>query len=265
MSIKTRVAVAGIITTTVLLFTYVSLRSGTIEGEYVKTLVAQSDRIAIAFAGHEKDRPRPPQPQPLPGGDEPRASQHGPSRHIRRFEHAAGGGKNDRYISDRRLFDEITGAFTRGEFAPRKNAAFIVRYFEQTKFYLFVKETPSGNLLVAFPYKLRGKLMVKLLLEIALIVILAVLFTTALYLYLIRRERPPLPRHEAAVVRETKSDRIRKAGEMTGRGRAPPRRRRWLPSRPAMRAPSYRSTSSMNRCPPPQTPRIRRRRALTPG
>ena len=206
MSIKTRVAVAGIITTTVLLFTYVSLRSGTIEGEYVKTLVAQSDRIAIAFAGHEKDRA--PAARNLNRFLAEMNREH-PNMALLAVSDASNtllaGGKNDRYISDRRLFDEITGAFTRGEFAPRKNAAFIVRYFEQTKFYLFVKETPSGNLLVAFPYKLRGKLMVKLLLEIALIVILAVLFTTALYLYLVRRERPPLPRHEAAVVRETEA------------------------------------------------------------
>ncbi|HSV95501.1 MAG TPA: hypothetical protein VLM75_01060 [Spirochaetota bacterium] len=200
MSIKTKVAVAGIITTTVLLFAYVSLRSGTIEGEYVKTLVAQSDRIAIAFAGFEKEKAR-------------------AARNLNRFlaetnrEHAnvallavaddsnrvLAGGKSDRYIGDRNLFDEITGAFTRGDFVHRKSAGYTVRYFEQTKFYIFVKETPSGRLLIAFPYKLRGKLMVKLLLEIALIVILAVVFTTALYLYLVRREGPAFrPRAEAA-------------------------------------------------------------------
>jgi len=84
----------------------------------------------------------------------------------------------------------LTAAFSRGELAPKKNAGYAVRYLEQTKFYFYVKETPSGRLLIAFPYKLRGKLMVKLLLEIALIVILAVILTTALYLYLVRRERP---------------------------------------------------------------------------
>ncbi len=206
MSIKTKVAVAGIILTTVLLFTYVSLRSGSVESDYVKTLTAQSDRIAISFAGFEKDK--------APA-----------ARNLNRFlatmnsEHAnmallavadtsnkvLAGGKNDRYISDRDLFDEITGAFTRGDFAPRQNAAYTVRYYEQTKFYIFVKETPSGRLLIAYPYMLRGRLMVKLLLEIALIVILAVLFTTALYLYLVRHEAPVLPLNRKTAVRETGS------------------------------------------------------------
>ncbi len=199
MSIKTKVAVAGIITTTVLLFAYVSFRSGTIEGEYLKTLVIQTDRITVAFAGFEKDKAL-------------------AARNLGQFlaetnrEHAnmafiavaddanrvLAGGKNDRYISDRKLFDEISGAFTRGDLTPRKGAGYTVRYFEQTKFYIFIKETPSGRLLIAFPYKLRGKLMVKLLLEIALIVILAVVLTTALYLYLVRLEGPSFrPRAEA--------------------------------------------------------------------
>lgn len=191
MSIKTKVAVAGIITTTVLLFSYVSFRSGSIEGEYVKTLTAQTDHLAIAFSGFEKDRPA-------------------AGRNLNRFlaemtrenpnmallavadgsNRVLAGSKNDRYIRDRASFDELTAAFSRGELAPKKNAGYAVRYLEQTKFYFYVKETPSGRLLIAFPYKLRGKLMVKLLLEIALIVILAVILTTALYLYLVRRERP---------------------------------------------------------------------------
>lgn len=210
MSIKTKVAVAGIITTIVLLFTYVSFRSGSIEGEYVKTLAAQTDRIAVAFTGFEKEKPA-------------------AGRNLNRFlaeinrdnadmallavadtsGRVLAGGKNDRYIRDRALFDEITAAFGRGEFAPRKNTDYVVRYFDQTKFYIYVKDTSAGRLLIAFPYKLRGKLMVKLLLEIALIVILAVVFTTALYLYLDRRKRPipmqidPSTEHTAELSSET--------------------------------------------------------------
>lgn len=191
MSIKTKSAVAGIIITTVLLFTYVSFRSGSIEGEYAKTISAKTDRIAVAFTGFEKEKPA-------------------AGRNLNRFlaemnrenadmallavadgsNRVLAGGKNDRYIRDRALFDEITAAFARGEFAPSKNADYVVRYFDRTKFYIYVKDTSAGRLLIAFPYKLRGKLMVKLLLEIALIVILAVVFTTALYLYLARREGP---------------------------------------------------------------------------
>ena len=197
MSIKTKVAVAGIITTTVLLFTYVSFRSGSIESEYIKTLAAQTDRIAVAFTGFEKEKP-------AAGRNLNRflAEMNRENANMALLAVADGsnrvlaGGKNDRYIRDRALFDEITAAFARGEFAPRKNADYAVRYFEQTKFYIYVKDTSAGRLLIAFPYKLRGKLMIKLLLEIALIVILAVVFTTALYLYLARRERP-LPTKES--------------------------------------------------------------------
>lgn len=197
MSIKTKVAVAGIITTTVLLFTYVSFRSGSIESEYIKTLAAQTDRIAVAFTGFEKEKP-------AAGRNLNRflAEMNRENANMALLAVADGSnrvlaaGKNDRYIRDRALFDEITAAFARGEFAPRKNADYAVRYFEQTKFYIYVKDTSAGRLLIAFPYKLRGKLMIKLLLEIALIVILAVVFTTALYLYLARRERP-LPMKES--------------------------------------------------------------------
>ncbi len=200
MSIKTKITLAGTIITTVLIFAYVSLRSGVIEKEYVKTLIPLSDRIAYHLKNFEKEKEL--RDKNLPGFLETITRKYQPIAVLAIADKTGtlvAAGKNGRYIENTAAFDAIINSFTRGDFKARGGEPFIIRYYNQTKYYVFEKEVSEGRMLILFPYKLQGKLLIKLLLELLLIAILSVIFTTAFYLYLQRSGRVPEEAHYKVV------------------------------------------------------------------
>lgn len=192
MSSKTRITLTGLFITAVILFTYISLRSGMIEKEYVRGLIPQSDRVVYGLRTFEKDK-----------GIADKNLTGFLSAVNKKYQHIAAiaiadasgrvviAGKNDRYIENSETLDTILNSFTRGEFTTAPGAAYTVRYYNQIKFYAFVKEIPEGRLLMLFPYRLKGPLLIKLLLELLLMLVVSVIVTAALYLLLSRKKRRP--------------------------------------------------------------------------
>ena len=188
MNTKNKIALSGIVITAILLFTYIAFRYGMIEKEYVSGLSPLTDRIALQLAEFEKEKDV--RDRDLSRFLKIVSGRYRPIALLALSDRSGGflaAGKNARYITSTETFDSILAGFTRGDFEHAKNGRHLVRYFDQMKFYLFLKETPAGNMLLAYPFRLQGKLLVKLLLELLLLVLLAVIFTTSYYLFLVRR------------------------------------------------------------------------------
>lgn len=188
MNTKNKIALTGIVITAILLFAYIAFRYGMIEKEYVSGLSPLTDRIALQLAEFEKEKDV--RDRDLSRFLKIVSGRYRPIALLALGDRSGGflaAGKNARYITSTETFDSILAGFTRGDFEHAKNGRHLVRYFDQMKFYLFLKESPAGNMLLAFPFRLQGKLLVKLLLELLLLVLLAVIFTTSYYLFLVRR------------------------------------------------------------------------------
>lgn len=184
MNSKNKIITFGIITTLILLFSYTFYRYNSVEKEYIARLIPQGDRIAINLKNYEPNK---------------KLGNKNLSKFLelinKKYENIAllaiinkenrllGAGKNDKYITNNEDFDAIIGKLTRGEF-KLKSPGYLVRYFNQVKFYLLIKDTPDGQILLMFPYKLGRQILTRLILEFSLIIILAIIFTTAFYLFL---------------------------------------------------------------------------------
>ncbi len=184
MNTKKKILLAGIIISSILLFTYISLRFGMIEREYAGELAAQSASVGTVLRHYGSEGP-------VAGKD------------LTKFFEYAGktwdniamiavkdqsnrilvAGRNESFI-DTEGFEALIQGFTRNEFPPRQDAPFLVRYYSQLKFYIFPLNVQDAVLLMVYPYRLSSELLVKLLLELALMAVLAVIFTAALYIFL---------------------------------------------------------------------------------
>ncbi len=186
---KRKIAITGIIISTILILVYVSLRSGMIEEEYVKILLAQNEKIAVNLSAFDKSKPL--HEKNLSSFLDSTRNRY-PFMALFALTDPNGrlliSGKNDLYL-EKEQYDQVIQKFSAGEFKPYPKSPYLIRYFNQVKYYLFVRELPEGKMLIVFPYTLRGKLLIKLMLELFLLLVLAVIFTTAVYLYLRRTGR----------------------------------------------------------------------------
>lgn len=194
MNIKTKIALIGIVVTTAVLFAYATFRTQMLEREYAATLNSTGDRLVLRFMNFERDKTI-------------------AERNIAAFMESValtndslavfaladasgrllGAGRNDRYIHSQETLDTIIAGFMKGEYDAPKGATYVVRYFLRVKFYVLVKNTPEGKALLLIPYRLRGKLLIKFVLELLLIVVLGLLACASIYLYLLRRGRVDRP------------------------------------------------------------------------
>lgn len=190
MNIKTKITLIGIVLTAAALFAYATFRTQMLEREYSAGLAAAGDRLVLQFMGFERDK----------GIAERNIASFMENVELARDSLAVfaiadasnrllGAGRNERYIASQEVFDSIISGFVKGEFDAPKGMPYVVRYFSRTKFYALVKNTPEGRALLLIPYRLRGRLLVKFVLELLLIAVLGLLACASLYLYYMRRGR----------------------------------------------------------------------------
>lgn len=124
-------------------------------------------------------------------------------------------GKNNELISDSKTYDSIIDSFINNEFKKEGGRDFLIRYYGQSRFYVFVKDVLDGKFLVIFPYRLSFKYMVQLILEILLIIICTIIISAIFYIHLRRSglisDEPGRP---AGMIKENK-----KSVFLTGKGK----------------------------------------------
>jgi GGDEF domain-containing protein len=184
MNTKNKIILSGIIITFVLLFSYVSIRFGMIEREYTDELTTECAAIATVLRAYGGDGP-------VEGKDLTKFFEYAGKKYENiavlavkdRTNRLLVSGRNEAFI-DNEGFEGLIQGFSRGEFPDGKQAAFAVRYYSQLKYYVFALAAQDTVLLLAYPYRLSTELLVKLLLELALMAVLALMLTAALYIYL---------------------------------------------------------------------------------
>ncbi len=104
--------------------------------------------------------------------------------------------KNDRFIKSATLFESILKDFTRENFQINKNNPYTIRYYdektgmkviEQYKFYIFLGKIGRYRLLIVYPFKLSGKILMRTILEVVLIAVVILILTALVYIVMTRK------------------------------------------------------------------------------
>ncbi len=177
------------IITLFLIFIYTPVRTSRLEHEFARSVVLKTDKIFILIAGFEKNKK-------LQNKDLSRFYQVVKQKYpgialvtiADKNNKILKAGKDERYIKTNTTLDSIIKNFLGNRFRTHKKSEYTVRYYDQTRFYIFVRDIKGGRLLLVFPYKLDLKVIFQLILEIMLILILSVILTAVFF---IKKKKKP--------------------------------------------------------------------------
>ena len=185
MNARTKIVIFWFIITLLSVIVYVSIRMEGLEEEYVQGLVTASNRIGISLHNYQKDNA-------LRDKDLSKFFQL-LNRKYRNLGLIAiadkdnrilNVNKNNRYFESNELLEEVVRDFQAGELAHQKTKPYLIRYYHQTRFYVFLQKVYDGNVLILFPYMLDRSAKTKLVLEILLIIVSYIILFAFMYLYL---------------------------------------------------------------------------------
>ena len=91
-------------------------------------------------------------------------------------------GKNSKHAPRNETIDEILSDFTRKKLEPRNSFPLIVRYYDQSRFYIFVNDINSHYVINAFPYMMTNRQIISFILEAALIAIVFIILTMSVFI-----------------------------------------------------------------------------------
>lgn len=191
MTARHKIILSGSLLLIIFIVIFAPIRTGKIETGYIKSLVSAGNKITVLFEEYEKEK-------------------NIKDKNLSKFcleikekyplialiaisddkKNLLVAGKNDSYIQKSSIYDSIIDKFLNDQYKTGGGNNFLIRYFDQTRFYIFVRNTTGGKLLIIFPYKLPGKTIVQVILEIVLIIIIALAATAAVYLRQKRKEAP---------------------------------------------------------------------------
>ncbi len=184
MTSKRKNIITCFIVTLLIIFIYIPLRTGLLEQQFIKSIISISDKIILSLSSFEKDKKLQNKDltkfYTLIKDKYPTIALIAAADKKNKILKAI---KNEKYIKSNITFDAIIESFTRDEFKVYKKNDFIIRYFDQNRFYIFINKITGGKLLIVFPYKLTIKLIIQLVLEILLISIFS---TILLQLFLLK-------------------------------------------------------------------------------
>ncbi|MDY6933247.1 MAG: hypothetical protein SVZ03_03380 [Spirochaetota bacterium] len=181
---KRLIIISSVLITLFILFIYIPFRTNLLEKKSLKSLISSSKRITIAYNAFEKGKNI--QRKNLYNLIEQTQKEYSNLEIIAFIEKnntILMQGKNDENIKDNETFDSIMDSFIKGEYIIDKGNEYITRYFNQMKYYIFVKDITDGKILMIFPYKLSRALVIQLLLEISLIIIISIISTSLVYIH----------------------------------------------------------------------------------
>lgn len=123
---------------------------------------------------------------------------HGPFEYFAVFD--ASNAKLFTFTLDREseLFYSITQDIASGQIKAEEKP--LVRFYNQKKFFIFVKPVPGGTLALSYRFEPTRKDLIRLSLEITLLVLMSIFFAAALHLYRYRSGKIPAEVHRVVKV-----------------------------------------------------------------
>lgn len=183
MTSKRKNIIIAFVVSLILIFIYIPLRSGFLEQQFVRSVSSSADKIIISISSFEKDKN-------LPDKDLSKFYTLIKDKHPIALVAIADkknkilkAGKNDLYIKSNNSFDSIIDSFVRDEFKLNKKNDFIIRYYDQDRFYIFVKQLAGGKMLLVYPFKLGIINIIQFILEITLVVLISIIIMTIIFIY----------------------------------------------------------------------------------
>jgi hypothetical protein len=182
MGSKSKIFIYGFIITLFMFVMYILIRPSMLEEEYAAELGVKSDGVGSLFSGFEKGKKI---------GD----------RDIERFKKTAEekygpiafiavGDANFNVLNKNKLdlsnefIDSIIYGFEQKKLVPTADKKFFIRFFNQKKYYIFVRNITDGSLLLIFPHQLYQSSMTRLILELSLTLLFSIIITALLYIFM---------------------------------------------------------------------------------
>jgi GGDEF domain-containing protein len=185
MSPRKKIVILWFIITLISIIVYSSIRIEGLEKEYVQGLVTASNRIGISLQNYQKD-------EALIKKDLPKFFQ----LLNRKYKNLGliaiadqenrilNVNKNNRYFESNELLEEVIRDFQSGELTGQRGKPYLIRYYNQIRFYVFLQKVYEGNVLILFPYMIDRRAKTKMVLEILLIIVSYIILFAFIYLYL---------------------------------------------------------------------------------
>lgn len=187
MSSKQKIVILGFFISILLLLIYILIRPGMLEEKYVAGLNVRADRIASLMRDFEKNKNL--QDRDLARFQKLVSGEFGPITFLALAD------RNNRVMNRERLktssefIDSVIYSFEQNRLQPGPEKPYFARYFDKRKHYIFIKGLPDGQILLVFPFVLTRNLIIQFTLEVILILLIALMITTAIYLLLYRTGR----------------------------------------------------------------------------
>jgi GGDEF domain-containing protein len=185
MTLRKKTITIWFIITLILIVIYSSMRTEKLEEEYTKSLISTSKRIGISLNNFQKAATL--KDKNLSKFSELLQKKYnnlGLVAIADRENRILNVTKNNRYFESNELFETIIRDFQDGGFKLQGSTPFLIRYYNQVKFYIFVQDAYEGKVLIMYPYILSKRAKAKLVLEILLIAICTIIIFSLSYLYL---------------------------------------------------------------------------------
>lgn len=188
MITRYKIIISSIFITAIILFIYASLRSEAYEGDYIQSMQENSTRIEASLQGYQQGTAL-----------KDKNLNYFLSSVIKKYENIAliavalqdnsilAINKNNRYFESNELYDSIIRDFKEKGIKTDSKRSFVIRYFNQTRFYIFIKTMFDAKILVIYPYQLYVPLKTQFILEMVLMAILSIIIHSLIYLYLQQR------------------------------------------------------------------------------
>lgn len=202
MKTKTQSIIITLLLMAILLAGYFFIRPGLYEREYTGRILRQFNEITKTLERFESDREF--SKKDYPKFFDAAQKTHGQLEYFAVFD--AANSKIFSFTLDREseLFYSITQDIASGKIKAEEKP--LIRFYNHKKFFVFVRNIPHGTLAASFRFEPTRKDIVRLSLEIALLVLMAVFFATAFHLYRYRSGKLPAEVHH--VVKVGQSPRI---------------------------------------------------------
>ena len=164
MPSKRKIIITSLIVALFIIFfiIYIPFRTEMLEKKFVNSLITDSQRISLALNKFERGK---------------KLYQKDLSQFImivkRKFKNLAliaiadkkniiiKADRNDKFITSSKTFDSITEGFRNNDLKPKIGGEYITKYYDQMKFYIFIRNIPNAKLLIIFPHKLSTKFIIK--------------------------------------------------------------------------------------------------------
>lgn len=196
MSPRIKIAIFGVSFLAVGLLLYVFVRFKYIEKDIIESYIITTNRVIEEYKAYEKK---------VKGRDDA-ISARDLSAYLKIMHKKHGNialmaltddnlavrlsSKNSRYITSSYLFESILKDYTRENLNDTGKKTYAVRYYSdagggegnQNKYYLFLRQIGPYRLLVAYPYAMSDRILVRTVLELALLVVISFIVSLIAYL-----------------------------------------------------------------------------------